>query len=418
MYKNPDLEKKLSDICVRAFGEPLFLDRFAGNSLYLSLGQPPALPENVMPPPKEYLDQIAAFPTVDQQGDGMKSFIGLMLHLLTVPYRIILVDEPEAFLHPPQARLIGRLLVEENPAEAQVFVATHDSDVLTGVLDVPEASITVVRLDWDGEVNHASQLDPEKVKDLWQDPLLRYSNILDGLFHEAVVLCEGDADCRYYQSVLDDVQAEESETEEAEVRRPDLLFTHCGGKDRMPMVIDALGAVRVPVRVIADFDVLREETLLRRIVEGLDGNWNLLKSDWSVVKRAVDNISKAPSTDYVREEIGKALSKITTRKLQKSDEEELRKLIRVESGWDEVKRYGMSAIPAGDATSRVERLIANLREIGLFVVEEGQLEGFVRSVGNHGPHWVNEVHRRALHADRTLIKPRRFVRSVADSVAK
>lgn len=348
----------------------------------------------------------------------MKSFIGLMLHLLTGPYRIILVDEPEAFLHPPQARLMGRFLVEENPADAQVFVATHDSDVLTGVLDVPEASITVVRLDWDGEVNHASQLDSEKVKDLWQDPLLRYSNILDGLFHEAVVLCEGDADCRYYQSVLDDVQAEEAETEEAEVSRPDLLFTHCGGKDRMPMVIDALGAVRVPVLVIADFDVLREETLLRRIVEGLGGNWETLESDWSIVKKAIDNISKPPSTNYVREEMPNALSDITTRKLQKKDEETLRKLIRVESGWDETKRYGTAAVPAGDATSRVERLIAHLREIGLFVVEEGQLEGFVRSVGNRGPRWLSEVHRRGLHADRTLTKPRRFVRSVAASVAK
>jgi hypothetical protein len=188
---------------------------------------------------------------------------------------------------------MGRLLVEEKPNETQIVVATHDSDVLTGVLDVPDADVTVVRLQWDGEVNHAAQLNPDKVRELWQDPLLRYSNILDGLFHEAVVLCEGDADCRYYQSVLDDVQTEDAEvkkdeTEEVVVRSPDLLFTHCGGKDRMPMVINALRAVRVPVRVIADFDVLRERQLLRQIVEGLDGDWTLLESDWSVVKAALD----------------------------------------------------------------------------------------------------------------------------------
>jgi hypothetical protein len=172
MYKDTDLEGKLSDICLRTFDKPLFLDRFAGSHLYLSVGTPPEPPRNVVSPPKEYLDILSSFPALNDQGDGMKSFMGLMLHLTTRPYHFVLVDEPEAFLHPPQARLMGRLLAEEKPVDAQVFVATHDNDVLTGLLEAPEAEITVVRLDWDGEVNHTSPLDPEKVRALWKDPLL------------------------------------------------------------------------------------------------------------------------------------------------------------------------------------------------------------------------------------------------------
>lgn len=60
-----------------------------------------------------------------------------------------------------------------------------------------------MRLTRNGEINHAAVLNEQDVKDLWSDPLLRYSNVLDGLFHDAVVLCESDSDFRYYQAVLD-----------------------------------------------------------------------------------------------------------------------------------------------------------------------------------------------------------------------
>ncbi len=412
MYKDTDLERKLNEICLRTFDKPLFLDRFAGSTLYLSVGKPPAPPENIVSPPKEYLDVLSSFPTLNDQGDGMKSFMGLMLHLTTRPYHFVLVDEPEAFLHPPQARLMGRLLVEEKPAEAQVFVATHDNDVLTGLLEAPEAEITVVRLDWDGQVNHTSPLDPEKVRDLWKDSLLRYSNILDGLFHEGVVLCEGDADCRFYGSVLDAM-----ETDGAISKNPDLHFTHCGGKDRMPTVISALRAVSVPVKVVADFDVLRDKGTFRKIVESLGGAWNSIESDWNILTSALQSKLKAPSISYVREEIDKVFAAAPEQTLQKEDSEKIKQLTKVASAWDEVKRSGTHAVPAGDATQSLKTLLEKLRVLGLFVVKVGELESFVREIGGHGPTWVNEVHRRKFHTDPSRTEEaRKFMKAVGESV--
>jgi hypothetical protein len=66
-------------------------------------------------------------------------------------------------------------------------------------------------------------------------------------------------------------------------------------------------------------------------------------------------------------------------------------------------------------STRLERLLAALREIGLFVVEVSELEQFVPTVGGHGPSWVNEVHERGLHADASLTQARAFVKSVAGS---
>src|SRR3954452_10968168 len=44
---------------------------------------------------------------LEKEGDGMRSFVGILLHVLLSNDMISLVDAPEAFLHPPQARLIG-----------------------------------------------------------------------------------------------------------------------------------------------------------------------------------------------------------------------------------------------------------------------------------------------------------------------
>lgn len=407
LFLDPELENKISEASVRAFGQPLVLDQYSGTMIYLRLGEAPSPQFEAGRPSREYQEALRALPALDEQGDGMKSFMGLALNILVSAYPYVLVDEPEAFLHPPQARLLGRLLADDKAPDAQVFVATHDSDVLTGLLDSSASDITIVRLVRDGNINRTSQLDPEKVKELWKDPILRYSNILDGLFHEAVVLCEGDADCRFYASVLDAIEHDENRA-----RKPEFLFTHCGGKHRMPTVVEALRAVSVPVRVVADFDVLREKQPLKGIVENLGGNWSSVEADWSVVKAALDSSARAPSVGWVKEKVVELLDSITTPTLQRGDADKIRGLTRAETDWDKAKRSGKSAVPQGQPTERVERLLSNLREIGLFVVEVGEVERFAPSVGGHGPVWVNAVHEQGLHADGSLKEARDFVRSV------
>jgi hypothetical protein len=50
-----------------------------------------------------------------------------------------------------------------------------------------------------------------------------------------------------------------------------------------------------------------------------------------------------------------------------------------------------------------------LRSFGVHVVEVGEVEGFARSVGNHGPRWVNEALKKDLKTDPELDPARRFV---------
>jgi hypothetical protein len=46
------------------------------------------------------------------------------------------------------------------------------------------------------------------------------------------------------------------------------------------------------------------------------------------------------------------------------------------------------------------------------LVQVGELEGFVRSVGNHGPKWVSAVLEKDLKSDPELEIARRFVREL------
>lgn len=133
-------------------------------------------------------------------------------------------------------------------------------------------------------------------------------------------------------------------------------------------------AVNVPIKVIADFDVLRDEQPLRRIVEGLGGVCSAAESDWAVVKARLDSDTKAPTAEFVRERLMELLNSVETTNLQKKHAERIRQIARSDSGWDRAKRAGRSAVPSGDAADGLEKLLTTLRLIGLFVVEVGEPE--------------------------------------------
>ena len=141
----------------------------------------------------------------------------------------------------------------------------------------------VIRLNRSGDINITRVLDNEQIKALWGDPLLRHSNILDGLFHEQVIVCESDSDCRFYSAMTHVHFKSLGES----ARAPDIMFVHGGGKDRVPVVLKALHQVAVPVKVVLDFDALREKHLLQSLLGVLGQNWDAYRSIWVTVEKAI-----------------------------------------------------------------------------------------------------------------------------------
>jgi len=378
LLRDHSAERQLADSVERAFGQPICVNRTGGATLHLHLGRPQAEARLDNP---EYLEEMRALPLVSAQGDGMRSFIGLLLTLAATDYPLVLIDEPEAFLHPPQAREMGRQLAKPSPQ--QRFVATHDSDVLLGLLDTTQP-VTVVRLRREGEANVPSVLDSARLTALWRDPSFRYSNLLSGLFHRGVVVCEADGDALLYGAALDHALLASGQASS------DLLFTQCGGKHKFPTAISALRPMGVPTGAIADIDVLRDESLLSRIVGALEGSWDALRNDWYVVKQAVEQLPGAhPLISDVREQIDGSLGPDPTARLTEDQSRRVREITSRTDGWRIMReRGGLPAIPRGDATQAAERLLAALADLGLFVVPVGALEGWVPAVGGHGSAFV------------------------------
>ncbi len=397
-YSDPELEKEIGRRCKQAFGLDVVVDRYAGSVIPLRIGDPPEFQHDLGRPTTGYLEELRKLPKLEDQGDGVRSYMGLILNMLAGNHDIILIDEPEAFLHPPQARLLGQVFAER-ANKNQVFLATHSTSIVQGALEA-SSSTTIVRLTRRGEINHASVLEEQDVKGLWSDPLLRYSNVLDGLFHDAVVLCESDSDCRYYQAVLDAADAMRGVQQEGEPlkRTPQLLFTHCGGKARMSSVVDALAAVKVPVVVVCDFDLLRDVDHVKRLLTSIGGAFEgSIQRDLAVLHAALKSDSKPLRKASLKDAFIASLDSAVNEVLTARDIENLRAITRAETGWDKVKRSGTAAVPQGDAFAATERLLAALAKSGILVVPVGELEGFARTVPGHGPAWVSAVLEQGLH---------------------
>lgn len=386
---DPEAERRLAQAVRTAFGTTVSVDRAGGSAIHLMLGEAAGEPrlDN-----KAYIDEVKDLPLVSEQGDGVRSFVGLMLALEAAPYPIVFIDEPEAFLHPPQAREIGRQLASRS--SAQRFVATHDSDVLLGMLDRASSPL-IIRLRREGDTNVPAVLDRDRVKELWQDPSFRYSRLLDGLFHRGAVICEADGDATIYAAALD------AELEERGEPSSDYLFTQCGGKHKMAAAVRALRPMGVPVASVVDFDALRDQRVIEDIVTALGGSWTNYVGKWNSVRSAIDSLAvEAAAIGDIEDEISATLGGDRTARLSEQQSRRIREITKRIDGWKQVKkRGGIAAIPHGTARAAADELVAEFESIGLFLVPVGELEGWAPAIGNHGPEFVDEALTKGIHKD-------------------
>ncbi|MBQ8620659.1 MAG: AAA family ATPase, partial [Clostridia bacterium] len=266
----------LSDSFRKAFDEDLIPNTMFGATVPLCMGKPVILDgdyEDEQARQEAYRSILAEYKQVHNQGDGIKSFTGILLYLMLDYYCTYLIDEPESFLHPPQARIMGQIIGETLSDGRQAFISTHSEDIIKGLIEVCPERIKLIRITRDGDVNAFSVLNHEQFSAVWNDPLLRYSNIMSSLFHKTVVLCESDADCRFYSIV-------ESHLQHKAGKYSETLFIHCGGKHRMVKIIKALRAINVTVKLIPDIDVLNDKDVFKGICEAFDIEWSTLDSDY------------------------------------------------------------------------------------------------------------------------------------------
>ena len=379
--------KWLSDNFKKAFNIELIPNTQYGSAIPLCMGKPVKLEgtfEDEQSRQEAYAEILATYKQVHQQGDGVKSFTGILLHLM-LDYRcIFLIDEPEAFLHPPQAKIMGQVIGETLSDQQQAFISTHSEEIIKGLLEVCPERVKIVRVTRQEDENQLSILDNKDFAEVWNDPLLKYSNIMSSLFHKTVVLCESDSDCKMYsiiESYIKQQQGSYSET----------LFIHCGGKHRMAKISSALRALKINVKLIPDIDVLNDENVFRGIVEAFGCIWDNVKKDYNIIVSNLHSSKEKIARSTAKVNIDRVLDAKKDQYLSGKEIESIQNEVKVISKWKAIKSGGVASLPAGDATNAFRRLDNTLKAAGIYIVPVGELECFIKEVGGHGPEWSNAV---------------------------
>ncbi|WP_432787439.1 AAA family ATPase [Novosphingobium rhizosphaerae] len=175
-----------------------------------------------------------------------------MSEVLAGDAEVIIVDEPEAFLHPGLAYKLGREICLNIGEGKQFFAATHSPHFLMGCLSTG-MSINIVRLTHHAGKGTTRLLPASELSQMMNDPLLRSVGVVSALFYEAAIITEADADRAFYEEINNRLNLySKNGVNHA-------LFLNAHNKQTAAEIAFQLRKVGVPAAIILDLDWIKED---------------------------------------------------------------------------------------------------------------------------------------------------------------
>lgn len=288
--------------------------------------------------------------SIERASDGVKALTGIITETVAGDPSILLIDEPEAFLHPALASLLGKeMALAASTAGKRLFVSTHSANFIMGCIQ-SGAAVNIVRLTYRGGAATARLLPNEDILRLMRNPLLRSTGVLAGLFYESVVVTESDTDRAFYQEINERLLRYKPE-----FGIPNCLFVNAQNKQTVRTIIKPLRELGIPTVGIVDVDVVKDGGVV-----------------WTEFLRSgfVPEIEQAP--------LG-AIRAAVNRKFE-------------ETGRD-MKRDGGVALLNPEDREAANNLFDRLSQYGLFVVRGGEIEHWLPLLDatGHGPTWLIDI---------------------------
>ena len=308
---------------------------------------------------KEALDYFSKTIPMEMASDGVKAYSGIIAAVLSADFRLLLIDEPEAFLHPPLARKLGLFLTRiTGERAATVFASTHSSDFVVGCVQAG-TPVDVVRLTYERNVATARVLPGNRLTELMRDPLLRSAGVLSSLFYRGAVVCEADTDRAFYGEINDRL------LRFSKGGADDTLFLNAQNWQTCSNIIRPLREMGIPAAAAVDLDVLLSDDLSKLLTAAF-----------------VPPITAAGWTQ-TRARIKAAFEK------QLKPGEGPKELARL------VKIHGVEGLVGGDRDA-VEQFVNDLSSYGLFLVPAGEVERWLPElqIQGHGSRWLVPVFER------------------------
>lgn len=160
----------------------------------------------------------------------------------------------------------------------------------------------------------------------------------------------------------------------------------------MAALAEALRSLGVRVDIVADFDVINDEAVHRKIIETLGGAWSAVEVHAKPVRDSIIQHKPWLNSAEITKAIRSTLEKSPAHgEFPKSSRKEIESIFRKASPWDAVKEAGEAAIPSGQPSIHYREMKQLCNIVGLWIAPKGEMEGFCKEVGGHGPRWVQQV---------------------------
>ncbi|TFL09315.1 ATP-binding protein [Pusillimonas caeni] len=290
---------------------------------------------------------------IDEASDGVKAFTGIVTEVMAGDPSVVLVDEPEAFLHPSLASKLAQEVARAAlSADKRIFASTHSPQFVMGCIQ-SGAPVNIIRLTYRGGVATARILPSDELLELMRHPLLRSTGLLSGLFYEFVIVTESDADRAFYQEVNERLLQFKPEW-----GIPNCLFINAQNKQTVQTLLRPLRKLGIPAAGIVDVDILKEGGVnWMNLLMSMDVP-HLSRGGFATLRTAVKNAMDATGKD--------------------------------------MKRQGGLAILSDTDRQAAEDLLNQLKQYGTFVIPGGELESWMKHLGatGHGPAWLIDIFER------------------------
>lgn len=331
---------------------------------------------------RDNLNKLKQFEDLHNQGDGIRNAVAVLASIIVNEHSLFLIDEPETFLHPPQARVLGKNIVRLSEGK-QLFISTHNIDFIRGVLEEASSRVKIIKIDRYDNNNTFNLVNNDSISNISSDKNLKYTNILNGLFYNQVVLCENESDCKFYSAIL---EYEDLTTYQ------NTLFCAVGGKEQFKKIVPLLKELNIEYKIIADIDLISNTDSLKQLLNSIESQ--CYKRIEKQHKQFLENFEREMNSQVkTQERIKTEINETFDADIYMSPKvaERIKTILRDISSLKLLKSGGKNIIPQGDCMALFNEIKEFLIDYNIFILECGEIERFVPEVSGHGNTWVEKV---------------------------
>lgn len=350
LFRENALREQVRQVIHDALGKYFVIDPTKSGSLRVKFSERAPVDENEE---RSFTDAAIAFhraaTAVEGVSDGIKAFTGIITALFASDPKIILIDEPEAFLHPALAMKLGKEIGKTiNDSAKRLFIATHSASFIMGCIQ-SGSPIDIVRLTYKGGIGTTRVLDRNKLLHLMRNPLLRSTGVIEGLFYEAVIVTESAADRAFYQEVNERLRSANDPRGIS-----NCLFLNAQNKQTVWDIVKPLRELGIPTVGIIDLDMVKDGGAdFSKIIEGA----------------FVPPLQHHPMSD-MRDRIKRALDSSVPVGIPVGD---------VTKNWWK-RNGGVDILNSGDKQA-ANSYFDQFEAYGVFIVRSGELESWLKDLG-------------------------------------